>query len=244
MKYLLLVTTMITFFTFADDACDSSIVKASYSIKSSSKTGALIKQNQLILLRHHNSIFHINDNKMATQWTKQANNRIKKTSYFIDDKRAIEYEPNQVTSGQSWDYHAQLLHPQFQTQSKLIETTGKGCDKIEHYQQKTATKTVDIWWYPQRKLVKQINSVFVNKIVTWQLEEMVDNHEIVQQKIDTLLAYQATDFADIGDNETDPFFRKMIHLGFIDHGASGFYDSEGNSLSSAPHSSNSSHSSH
>lgn len=237
MKYLLLVTTLITFFTFADDACHPSIIKATYSIEDVSKTTNSSKKNQLILLRHNNNAFHITDNKMATQWTKLANNRIKKTSYFIDDKRAIEYEPSQVTSGQSWDYHAQLLHPQFQTQSKLVETTGKDCEEIEHYQQSTATKTVDIWWYPQRKLVKQIKSVFVNKIVTWKLEEMVDNHEIVQQKVDTLLAYQATDFADIGDNETDPFFRKMIHLGFIDHGASGFYDSEGNSLSSAQHSS-------
>jgi hypothetical protein len=236
MKYVLLITALITpFFTFADDVCHSDIIKATYNIEGASKATTSIKKNQLILLRHKNNVFHISDNTVATQWTKLVKDRIKKTSYFIDDKRAIEYEAEQATSPQAWYYHAQLLHPLFQTQSKLIKTTGAGCEQVEHYQQSSAAKTVDIWWYPQRKLVKRIKSVFADKIVTWKLEEMIDDRKMIQQQINTLYAYQSTDFADIGDNESDPFFRKMIHLGFIDHGASGFYDSEGNSLSSDHH---------
>jgi hypothetical protein len=72
-----------------------------------------------------------------------------------------------------------------------------------------------------------------DKAVNWQLAEVTYDNKMIQQQLDTFSAYQSTDFADIGDNESDPFFRKMINLGFIEHSASGFYDSEGNSLSSA-----------
>jgi len=43
-------------------------------------------------------------------------------------------------------------------------------------------------------------------------------------------SYQTTDYADIGDNESDPFLLKMMNLGFIKHGASGFYDAQGHAL--------------
>ena len=42
--------------------------------------------------------------------------------------------------------------------------------------------------------------------------------------------YQTTDYAYIGDNENDPFLAKMINQGFVEHGASGFYDAQGNQL--------------
>lgn len=42
--------------------------------------------------------------------------------------------------------------------------------------------------------------------------------------------WQSTDFADVGDNEADPFLRRMIALGFVEHGASGFYQADGSPL--------------
>jgi len=52
----------------------------------------------------------------------------------------------------------------------------------------------------------------------------------IQQQFALWDAYQTTDYADIGDNEGDPFLAKMINLGFIEHGASGFYDANGKAL--------------
>lgn len=240
MKILLLITTIIfPLFASASDICQSTPLMATYNIEQTTNNAAPSKQNQLVLLRAQNSVFHISDQEVATQWTKLPRNHMKKTSYFIDDKRAIEYEASKTESNQAWQYHSQLLHPLFQTQSKLIETTGEGCDKLTHYQQQTNTKTVDIWWFPAKKLVQRISIVFsdknklANKTVNWQLSEITYKDAIIQQQLATFSEYQATDFADIGDNESDPFFRKMIHLGFIEHSASGFYDSEGHSLSSA-----------
>ena len=240
MKTLLLLTA-ITFplFASASDTCQSTTLMATYNIEQTTHDAASNKQNQLVLLRAQNSVFHISNQQVATQWTTLPHNHMKKTSYFIDDKRAIEYEATKTISNQAWQYHAQLLHPLFQKQSTLIEATGQGCDKLEHYQQQTNTKTVDIWWFPAKKLVQRISTVLsdkgesADKAVNWQLTEVTYDNKMIQQQLDTFSTYQSTDFADIGDNESDPFFRKMINLGFIEHSASGFYDSEGHSLSSA-----------
>ncbi|QDE30755.1 hypothetical protein [Shewanella polaris] len=240
MKTLLLITAIIfPLFASASDICQSTTLMATYNIEPTTNDLAPNKQNQLVLLRAQNSVFHISNHEVATQWTTLPHNHMKKTSYFIDDKRAIEYEATKTISNQAWQYHAQLLHPLFQQQSTLIETTGQGCDKLEHYQQQTNTKTVDIWWFPAKKLVQRISTILsdksgpADKAINWQLSEMTYDNKMIQQQLDTFSAYQSTDFADIGDNESDPFFRKMINLGFIEHSASGFYDSEGNSLSSA-----------
>ena len=206
---------------------------ATYEIEQKTQSVTSAKQNELILLRTHNSIFHISNQKVATQWSKLSNNYMKKTSYFIDDKRAIEYEAAKTKFKQEWEYHAQLLHPGFKTQSTFIESTGYGCEKLEHYQQRTHDKIVNIWWLPEKKLVKRIQSDFDNKSVNWQLKKITYKDQVIKKQLGTLLSFQSTDFTDIGDNESDPFFRKMIHLGFIEHSASGFYDSEGNSLSSS-----------
>jgi hypothetical protein len=234
MKKLLLITA-ITFpmLATANDDCQSTTIMATYNIEEATKATESSNKNELILLRTGNSAFHIRNKTMATQWTKLAKNNMKKTSYFIDDKRAIEYEATSSNSNQAWNYHAQLLHPQFKAQSTLIESTGVGCEQVDHYQQKTKIKTVDIWWLPEQKLIKRMTSVLTDKTIRWQLTEITHNEEDVQQQLNTLYSYQTTDFADIGDNESDPFFRKMINLGFIEHSASGFYDSKGNALSSS-----------
>jgi hypothetical protein len=233
-KKLLLITA-ITFpiFVSANDDCQSTKVMATYSIEEATKDIVSSKKSELILLRTKNSAFHISNKTVATKWTRLPKDNMKKTSYFIDDKRAIEYEVVKNNTNQAWDYHAQLLHPKFKEQATLIEKTGVGCELLEHYQQKTITKTVDIWWLPEQKIMKRITSEFADRTVNWQLTDATHNEKVIQQQLDILSAYQSTDFADIGDNESDPFFRKMINLGFIEHSASGFYDSNGNALSSS-----------
>ncbi|MGI2107127.1 hypothetical protein ACRN9A_18540 [Shewanella frigidimarina] len=208
----LLILTAITFplFASASDTCQSTTLMATYNIEQTTRDAASNKQNQLVLLRAQNSVFHISNQQVATQWTTLPHNHMKKTSYFIDDKRAIEYEATKTISNQAWQYHAQLLHPLFKKQSTLIETTGQGCDKLEHYQQQTNTKTVDIWWFPAKKLVQRISTVLsdkgesADKAVNWQLTEVTYDNKMIQQQLDTLSTYQSTDFADIGDNESDP----------------------------------------
>lgn len=67
----------------------------------------------------------------------------------------------------------------------------------------------------------------------WQLVSL----DVVSQAstFDLWSGWESTDFADVGDNESDPFLRRMISLGFVEHGASGFYHADGTPLPGADH---------
>lgn len=67
----------------------------------------------------------------------------------------------------------------------------------------------------------------------WQLESL--QWVAASDTFDRWRRWPSTDFADVGDNEADPFLRKMIALGFVEHGASGFYSADGEALQGGHH---------
>lgn len=69
-------------------------------------------------------------------------------------------------------------------------------------------------------------------ISRWILVSLESDEDKVGDRFAAWDSHATTDFADIGDNESDPFLMRMINLGFISHGASGFYDASGNMISS------------
>ena len=64
---------------------------------------------------------------------------------------------------------------------------------------------------------------------------MSSDNKIIDAFFNKNLDYQTTDYADIGDSESDPFLRKMINLGFVEHGSSGMYDAQGNDIGGEHH---------
>ncbi len=76
-------------------------------------------------------------------------------------------------------------------------------------------------------------SVGASSVISrWVLVSLESDEDKVGDRFAAWDSHDTTDFADIGDNESDPFLLKMINLGFISHGASGFYDASGNMISS------------
>ncbi len=70
-------------------------------------------------------------------------------------------------------------------------------------------------------------------LTVWRRLEIVSDPATVQAAFDRRASYLSTDYADIGDNESDPFLLRMINLGFIEHGGSGFYDADGHDMGAA-----------
>ena len=79
-------------------------------------------------------------------------------------------------------------------------------------------------------LVVSLNIMQAKQKVHWQLEKIEHKENIITQAFRQRANYQTTDFADIGDNEADPFLIKMINLGFIEHGSSGMYNPQGENI--------------
>lgn len=67
-------------------------------------------------------------------------------------------------------------------------------------------------------------------LTVWRRLEIVSDPTSAQAAFDRRASYASTDYADIGDNESDPFLLRMINLGFIEHGGSGFYDADGHDM--------------
>ena len=107
---------------------------------------------------------------------------------------------------------------------------GSGCETLQHYTLKQDGTRLRLKWLPEQQLISEFKIKTGGTRTSWKLLEIRKNTQAVAQKFIQLGNYSTTDYTDIGDNESDPFLMKMINLGFVEHGASGFYDSSGRNL--------------
>ncbi|GHE96149.1 hypothetical protein [Thalassotalea profundi] len=183
------------------------------------------------LWRKGNELLHITPQKeMTIKWHKLINGDVRKVNFFDQYERGIEFEPIKI-SKENWQLKQQLVSDKQIEKMTLSATKGKGCERTEHYQLKNETTSIDLWWFPSLKLAQKIIYTDKNNSTTWLLKNKIVSKDTIANVFNKNEHYQMTDYADIGDNESDPFLRKMIHLGFVAHGNSGFYDAQGNQLS-------------
>ena len=96
-------------------------------------------------------------------------------------------------------------------------------------------KTISLKWLPHYRLIKSFSKETEVGKSSWILEDKIIDPKQIKKAFTAWENYQTTDYTDIGDNESDPFLMKMINLGFVEHGASGFYDAQGNTLEGEHH---------
>ncbi len=84
-------------------------------------------------------------------------------------------------------------------------------------------------WSRDRQLIASFEVESGKTHRTWTLTS-TDYNADVNSFFAKRADYQATDYADIGDDHTDPFLTKMVTQGFIEAGASGFYNDKGHAL--------------
>lgn len=185
--------------------------------------------------RKDGDVFHIYPAKdMSIKWHKLSNGDVRKVSHFDHYQRSIEFEPTH-SSQTSWSNKYQLISEELLSQMTLLDTEGSGCEITKHYQLNTNGTLLELWWQPEVKLARKLVYKEDQSTTIWQLKELTFSYDEVAKVFIKAQNYQSTDYADIGDNESDPFLRKMIHLGFVEHGSGGFYDDKGNQLKSNHH---------
>ena len=168
---------------------------------------------------------------MTLVWNQVKNGYVRPIRYFDAHQRAIEYQPHDLNKGKGekeWSSKYQLIPDAYKATLEKVKDVGEGCEKVEHY----AGKNIQLEWYPELKLVKRYVIQKNKSVEEWTLVATEKDMEKVNNEFVSREKYLSTDYADIGDNESDPFLMQMINLGFVEHGASGFYDSEGNQLES------------
>ena len=200
------------------------------SIKSPSKDP---KTTSLHLWRNANNVAHEYPVTNITEsWTLVRERFIKPTRYFDAHERAIEYQPGETIHGKKetdFSYRYQLISDKLVNAMSLDKKDGKGCDTVEYYSLESPQGKFTLKWLPYLKLVAFF-SVDKNGVTReWKLTN-VDFNANTEAFFSKRRDYQSTDYADIGDDHTDPFLTKMVTQGFIEAGASGFYDEHGHSI--------------
>jgi hypothetical protein len=91
-------------------------------------------------------------------------------------------------------------------------------------------QTLLLEWLPAMQVVSYYSAKTTQGMIEWRLDDIITDRTIINAAFAQWEGYASTDYADIGDNESDPFLLNMINLGFIEHGSNGFYTASGQSM--------------
>ena len=213
-------------------------IQASYDISTKAKTQNNTHHQQLMFLRKKDNVIYQNvTTKITELWHLQSNQAISLTRYFDSEKQAIEYQASEIKSAKSWQQLKLMIAPSLLKTMQLKKSLGVGCHVEQHYiltttfnskkDSKIKNQTLKLTWLPKLQLVKSLVITNSQRQTTWQLKNFNTDTKKIATAFQNWQTYQTTDYADIGDNESDPFIAKMINQGFVKHGASGLYLADG-----------------
>lgn len=208
---------------------DNQYMQASYQVTQKQGAAQVIDTQQFTLWRTPLQAAQ-QDQQLVELWQQLSNKQLRPIRYFPQAERGIEYQPSEVKGQQNFSSKQQLVSDELLAKMTLQSEHGEGCDKVQKYTLKQADTTIEVSWVANKKLLESMHITKPIGSQTITLQSVSFDKQTVQQQFAVWDNYQTTDYADIGDNESDPFLAKMINLGFIEHSATGFYDINGKAL--------------
>lgn len=219
--------------------CDSNadIVRAEYEITIRQMGETKPVSESFILWRQGIRVAHEHPEVGITDlWERMSDGRVRLVRHFDEHERGIEYHPSDIgpeSDPGTWLRKRQLISGSLLESLEQKDVRGEDCEQVRRYQGEMNGASLELEWRPELALVKRLTIKADGSERTWQLEEVVFDEDQVNRGFARRDAYRMTDYADIGDNESDPFLLRMMNLGHIPHGHSGFYDAEGNPIHGA-----------
>lgn len=198
------------------DPCQAKPLKANYEVSTFVKGRKVASYPFTFYRDATHALYVYPDEGLADLWSLTQNNQLELSRNFSTAKRAIEYtsaDLRNVRNRERWDKLFGVID--LQDAIPVSHQDGEqnsGCKSIATY--KDAHK--NIRYYNRLKLPASMTFIDGDKRQTYTLKAWAYSHEL-QQKLKMYRRYDAMDFADIGDNEADPFVSKMITMGFIEH---------------------------
>ena len=145
------------------------------------------------------------------------------------EKHGIEYQAEDFRGNEDrvWQEISLAVPADVRDSMTLVSKQGSGCELVETWESEAQKEK--LVWLPAQQIVVS----YENPVLAWSLTEQGDSG--LQQRLVSRDDYTLIDFADIGDSEENPFVKKMINWGFVEHGASGFYDEHGHAIEGHGH---------
>lgn len=240
-RYTVFLTYLLLLSHAVQAACpeDSTVIGAKYTITAQNTKTHAVHTHHLILWRNGKQVAHqYPDTGITEVWQQTSNGMLRLVQYFDKHQRGIEYQPNEVNHGKgetNWPLKDQLITDKAIKSMQRTSTHGTGCSMSEDYTLTKDGKSISLTWLPGQRLMKTYHEKTASTELKWELVDIIDSAKRVKRIFSARQDYQTTDYIDIGDNESDPFFLKMINLGFVAHGGSGFYDADGHAIGDHHH---------
>ncbi|MEC8052591.1 MAG: hypothetical protein VX210_17485 [Myxococcota bacterium] len=209
-----------------------------YTTSVTTKDGLVGTKSQELWRNGRQTVHRALDTQVSDAYYLQSNNLVKLTRYFDGHQRGIEYSASELPQDKAldgWQALQQTVDIGTLTDEKyLAGSSGQGCKGMKQFVKSTDTSSMKLLWNEELALVLSLQVEKKGILREWVLASVVDK-KTQQETTQAWESFQLTDYADVGDNESDPFLLKMVNLGFIEHGASGFYDADGNQLGGNHH---------
>lgn len=205
----------------ADCAEDPATLAAVYQLDESRAGSGIVRSREIVLWRDGRRAAHeYPDSQVVNLWESTRNGRLRLVRYFDEYARGIEYDPGEVAAGEgerAWQLKRQFVPDALLESLEPVSLSGEGCDQRARYEWQAEGRQYQLDWLSQRQLPASYTLANDEVTVTWRLERLIGDPVEIRQAFARRDAYQTTDYADIGDNESDPFLQKMINQGFVEH---------------------------
>lgn len=218
----------------ADCPADYSVIGARYDVSTIQPHTGTKTIRHIVLWRNGDRVAHeYSDTRITEIFERTSNGKLRLERHFDDFKRGIEYQPNEIRNrgdADDWNLTYQLVADNLLASMHLEASAGSGCDTVKTFSLTKDTATIELDWLANQQLLQRYTEIAPDRRVTWKLVATITDPERIRNAFAARADYDMTDYADIGDNESDPFLMRMINTGFVEHGASGFYDAHGHQL--------------
>lgn len=219
-QLLCIIVLFYSQFTFAKQ-CDinPNQLIAKYQIDQSTELG-YIRESQLELYRFGEQVGHFfPQQRYGDWWSKTQNNQLMLTRYFPNFERSIEYQSEDLNKSKRnknlWVKKRQLISNKLLSKMQVIGVEGQGCYQVELLKHRSKGKTYHARWLPKLQLVERLEITKGTRLISrWRMSDVQSANDKIKNYVAEINSYKATDYADIGDNENDPFLAKMINQGF------------------------------
>ena len=149
----------------------------------------------------------------SEEWTKLANGQVEYSIIFHDAKQAIDYNPvdlGMIGETPNWAMTTLLFSPEMM--ATLVSDSDETLfnQKAIHYKTNLPNTVFEVTWLPQMQIPAMIKREENGQTITTKIVSLEPAEKSMLSNPDAS-AYHHTVFADLGDMESDPFIKSVMH---------------------------------
>lgn len=146
-------------------------------------------------------------------WTKLANGQVEYANVFHDAKQSIDYSAvdlEMIGETPNWTKTTLLLSPDMLATLVSDGDVALFNQKAIHYKTTLPNTVFEVTWLPDRQIPAMIKREENGQTMTTTIHVLETTEKAMWSRSEAL-DYYHTVFADIGDKESDPFIKSVLH---------------------------------